>query len=135
MDVLLTALGIALQRWTGQDSSLITLEGHGRDWPGNALDLTRTVGWFTSLFPFELAVPGQNVGQKLLHLKDRLRSIPNKGIGYGLLRYVAGQQTGWDPSAGPKSASITLASSSTWASAGTDSSFPASRRDLRLIPI
>jgi len=102
MDVLLTALNIAVLRWSGAERALVTVERHGRDWPFDEHDLTRTVGWFTSLFPFELATAGADLGQTLHHVKDRLRSIPNKGIGYGLLRYVAEQPVGRDQLSAPQ---------------------------------
>ena len=53
-DLLLTALARALCDWTGDSTALIQLEGHGREDLFDTLDLTRTVGWFTSLFPVKL---------------------------------------------------------------------------------
>ncbi|HEX8087809.1 MAG TPA: amino acid adenylation domain-containing protein, partial [Blastocatellia bacterium] len=88
-DVLLTALAEAFARWTGSPSLVAELEGHGREEIIEGLDLSRTVGWFTSAFPVKLA-PGAafKPGDALKRVKERLRRVPNRGIGYGLLRYA-----------------------------------------------
>ncbi|WP_301292840.1 non-ribosomal peptide synthetase, partial [Paenibacillus tyrfis] len=91
-DLLLTALGLAVQDWTGQERLLISLEGHGReaDAIGLELDLSRTIGWFTSQYPVLLTVEGsQALGKQIKRVKEDLRRIPRKGIGYGILRYVS----------------------------------------------
>ncbi|WP_395603814.1 non-ribosomal peptide synthase/polyketide synthase [Pseudomonas sp. B21128] len=90
-DLLLTALARVIGRWSGQASTLIQLEGHGREELFGGVDLTRTVGWFTSLFPVCLtpaALPGDSIKQ----IKEQLRSIPNKGIGFGALRHLGDAQ-------------------------------------------
>lgn len=88
-DPLLTALGWALGRWTGTDSVLLDLEGHGREDIFDGVNLTRTVGWFTTLYPVRLEIdPTQKMGSILKSVKEQLRAIPNRGIGYGLLRYL-----------------------------------------------
>ena len=87
-DLLLTALARLLQRWTAQPGCLIQLEGHGREDLGDDLDLTRSVGWFTSLFPVRLQVPADWPGS-IKAVKEQLRRVPGKGLGYGLLRYLA----------------------------------------------
>ena len=87
-DVLLTALGRALQQWTGGDAFLIDMEGHGREDVFDGADLSRTVGWFTTVFPVRLELqPGSNEGQTLKSVKEQLRRIPDRGMSYGLLRY------------------------------------------------
>ncbi|OPA84560.1 hypothetical protein BFW87_29090 [Pseudomonas fluorescens] len=88
-DLLLTALARVVCRWTGHTSSVIQLEGHGREDLFEQLDLSRTVGWFTSLFPVRLT-PAADLGQSLKTIKEQLRGVPQKGLGYGLLRYLAG---------------------------------------------
>ena len=90
MDLLLTALGRALRQWSGGESTRITLEGHGREPPDDALDLSRTVGWFTSIYPFVLSGPGDDIGGQILGVKAALRDVPRKGLGYGILRYAGG---------------------------------------------
>ncbi|XWK88454.1 MAG: MupA/Atu3671 family FMN-dependent luciferase-like monooxygenase [Phormidium sp.] len=90
-DVLLTALVLVLSKWTNSNSVLFNLEGHGREDIIEGVDLSRTVGWFTTIFPVCVQLENtnkQNLGEVLKSVKEQLRSIPNKGIGYGLLRYL-----------------------------------------------
>ncbi|MFJ7109927.1 amino acid adenylation domain-containing protein [Pseudomonas sp. NPDC098740] len=86
-DLLLTALARAVCRWSGQGSTLIQLEGHGREDLFDDIDLTRTVGWFTSLFPLNL-MPSSDLGASIKTIKEQLRAVPDKGVGYGALRYL-----------------------------------------------
>ncbi|MGH8451033.1 amino acid adenylation domain-containing protein, partial [Pseudomonas sp.] len=86
-DLLLTALTRVIVRWTGDESMLIRLEGHGREDLFDEIDLTRTVGWFTSLYPLKL-VPTDSVAGSLKQIKEQLRAVPNKGLGFGALRYL-----------------------------------------------
>ena len=86
-DLLLTALAKVLCEWTGADSALVQLEGHGREDLFDDVDLSRTVGWFTSMFPVRLT-PGAGFESSIKGIKEQLRAIPDKGIGYGLLRYL-----------------------------------------------
>ncbi|WP_164076139.1 condensation domain-containing protein, partial [Stenotrophomonas maltophilia] len=69
-------------RWSGASSSLVQLEGHGREELFADIDLSRTVGWFTSLFPVRLS-PVADLGESLKAIKEQLRAIPDKGLGYG----------------------------------------------------
>jgi amino acid adenylation domain-containing protein/non-ribosomal peptide synthase protein (TIGR01720 family) len=89
-DVLLTALAQAFEQWTSRRRLLIDLEGHGREDIFDDMDLSRTVGWFTSIYPV-LLEPGEASSpvESLKAIKERLRSIPNRGIGYGVLRYLS----------------------------------------------
>ncbi|MGU2525158.1 amino acid adenylation domain-containing protein, partial [Pseudomonas aeruginosa] len=86
-DLLLTALARVICRWTGQVDALIQLEGHGREELFAEIDLTRTVGWFTSLFPLRLT-PAEGIAASIKGIKEQLRAVPNKGIGFGALRYL-----------------------------------------------
>jgi amino acid adenylation domain-containing protein/non-ribosomal peptide synthase protein (TIGR01720 family) len=89
-DVLLTALLQALIPWTGSRSMVIDLEGHGRESLFDDVDVSRTVGWFTTIFPVRLELPArEDPGSALKAIKEQLRRIPQGGIGYGLLRYKA----------------------------------------------
>ncbi len=91
-DALLTALVQAFAAWTGERALLVNLERHGRETLFEDLDLTRTVGWFTTITPVWLEVGAalSHPGEALKTVKERLRSIPQRGIGYGLLRYLSG---------------------------------------------
>ena len=93
-DVLLTAVVQAFGQWTGTYGLLIDLEGHGREDLFEDVDLSRTVGWFTTLFPVALSVEQSNgPGEALKTVKEQLRAIPHRGIGYGVLRYLSNQDT------------------------------------------
>ncbi|MGY9063719.1 non-ribosomal peptide synthase/polyketide synthase [Streptomyces sp. CAS3] len=88
-DVLLTALGRVLADWTGHGTVAVGLEGHGReDQLFEDIDLSRTVGWFTSLFPVALTVPPGDWGTALKTVKEQLRAVPDRGLGYGVLRHL-----------------------------------------------
>ena len=87
-DILLTALACALCEWGTRDSVLIELEGHGREDMFDSIDLSRSVGWFTSLYPVRLVPGGAESGTCLKAIKEQLRRVPNKGLGYGVLRYL-----------------------------------------------
>ncbi len=89
-DVLLTALLESFSQWTGEKSLMVDLEGHGREDLFEVIDLSRTVGWFTTLFPVRLE--GSKTGQlpeTLKSVKEQLRRLPNRGIGYGVLKYLS----------------------------------------------
>ena len=92
-DLLLTALARVLCHWSGQPSVLIQLEGHGRETLFDEIDLTRTVGWFTSAYPLRLtphtSEEAAELGASIKAIKEQLRAVPHKGLGYGVLRYLA----------------------------------------------
>ncbi|HEX5889007.1 MAG TPA: amino acid adenylation domain-containing protein, partial [Pyrinomonadaceae bacterium] len=87
-DVLLTALLDAISHWTGEQAILIELEGHGREDLFDDVDLSRTVGWFTTAFPILLETRDLSPIASLQSVKQQLRGIPRHGLGYGLLRYL-----------------------------------------------
>lgn len=91
-DILLTALGRAVWQWTGEENVLICLEGHGREEIIKSVNISRTVGWFTSIYPVVLNLPdSEDLSYHLKLVKENIRSIPNKGVGYGLLKYLANE--------------------------------------------
>jgi non-ribosomal peptide synthase protein (TIGR01720 family) len=86
-DILLTALTLAAGDMSGDYEFSFTLEGHGRE-DVIGLDVSRTIGWFTSIFPVFLKITNPNdLVCSINEVKESLRKIPNKGIGYGILRY------------------------------------------------
>lgn len=88
-DVLLTALVLTIAQWTCSTYLLVDLEGHGREELFEDVDLFRTVGWFTSVFPVLLKLEDSiNLGEALKSVKEQLREIPQRGIGYGILKYL-----------------------------------------------
>ena len=96
-DVLLTALGRVLSRWTGRPGVVVALEGHGREEILDRADLSRTVGWFTTEFPVALTLPANESdgpmnsdwGAALKSVKEQLRAVPHRGLSYGALRYLS----------------------------------------------
>ena len=91
-DLLLSALARVIGRWTGRSDTLIQLEGHGREDLFDDVDLTRSVGWFTSAFPVRLTT-SVDLGATLKQVKEQLRAVPEKGMGFGVLRYLADEPT------------------------------------------
>ncbi|RZD85687.1 condensation domain-containing protein, partial [Streptomyces albidoflavus] len=86
-DVLLGALGRVLNTWAGGPVT-VALEGHGREELFDDVDLSRTVGWFTTIYPVTLVVPDGPWGTALKAVRKTLRKVPVRGIGYGALRYL-----------------------------------------------
>ena len=90
-DVLLTALAQTLLSWAGVTSGNIQIEveAHGREQITSEIDVSRTVGWFTTTYPVNLQLDdaGDSI-DTLKSVKEQLRQIPERGIGYGLLRYL-----------------------------------------------
>ena len=88
-DILLTALAMSILQWTKKTSILINLEGHGREMIDANVDLSNTLGWFTSLFPVNLSLSNaSNIQSSIKEIKKNLDLLPNKGIGFGILKYI-----------------------------------------------
>jgi len=89
-EMMLNALTRTLCDWMRCESVLIDMEGHGREDIANELDVSRTVGWFTAVYPALLTVAGDSSSADMLKsVKEQLRAVPMNGIGYGLLRYAS----------------------------------------------
>ena len=78
-DVLVTALVRSIAQWTGQAAVRLELEGHGRDELFEDVDLTRTVGWFTTIYPVAVQLTGRGVGEDLAAVKMQLRAVRPAG--------------------------------------------------------
>jgi amino acid adenylation domain-containing protein/non-ribosomal peptide synthase protein (TIGR01720 family) len=92
-DILLTALGLTIKKIYGNINLLITLEGHGREEIIEGINIGRTVGWFTSIFPVVLDLSYENdLSRQIKEVKERLHQIPHKGIGYGILKYLTANE-------------------------------------------
>ncbi|MEO0539739.1 MAG: amino acid adenylation domain-containing protein [Cyanobacteria bacterium P01_A01_bin.105] len=92
-DVLLTALLQGMTKWTERSSLQLELENHGRDDFDGQLDLSRTVGWFTAIFPVQLTLPADpNPGAALMAIKEQLR-LPDRPLDYGVGRYLSAEET------------------------------------------
>jgi non-ribosomal peptide synthase protein (TIGR01720 family) len=97
LDALLSALLLSMTAWSGERTVLLDLEGHGREALFEDLDLSRTVGWFTSVYPVLLELPPAggwlaDPGTTLRAVRDQLARLPQRGIGYSLLRYLSGSE-------------------------------------------
>ncbi|MGW1715505.1 amino acid adenylation domain-containing protein [Streptomyces sp. NPDC002156] len=97
-DVLLTGLALAVADRQGSPHVVLDVEGHGREELAPGLELSRTVGWFTSLYPVHLDLTGVDVADALAagpaadlaaaRVAERLRELPDHGAGFGLLRHL-----------------------------------------------
>ncbi|HYE53806.1 MAG TPA: amino acid adenylation domain-containing protein [Chitinophagaceae bacterium] len=86
-DILLTALLLAVKKQYGHDSVMIDLEGHGREELHTRMNISRTVGWFTSIYPVLLEKKADKLSVIIRYVKETLRKVPNNGIDYLLLKY------------------------------------------------
>ncbi|CAM2069492.1 Amino acid adenylation domain-containing protein [Sulfidibacter corallicola] len=90
-DLLLSALALTICEWSDQPAFPVELESHGREAPLSEVDLSRTVGWFTAVYPLWLELPATtNLGRVLTAIKELRRAVPDHGIGWGLLRHRSG---------------------------------------------
>ncbi len=87
-NLLLAALAPSMGNWTGSDCIALNLEGHGREDLFGGVDLSRTVGWFTSIYPVRIHLPQGELAAVIKSVKEQLRAIPARGIGFGVLRYL-----------------------------------------------
>ncbi|MEC2273978.1 condensation domain-containing protein, partial [Bacillus subtilis] len=86
-DILLSALGLTMKEWTKGAKIGINLEGHGREDIIPNVNISRTVGWFTAQYPVVLDISEADASAVIKTVKENLRRIPDKGVGYGILRY------------------------------------------------
>ncbi|MBQ0988762.1 amino acid adenylation domain-containing protein [Micromonospora sp. H61] len=92
-DILLGAFSITMSRWTGRRETFVALESHGREDLGTGLDTSRTVGWFTGLYPVLITAEdhfADDPGAAVRSVKEQLRRVPDHGVPYGLVRYLTG---------------------------------------------
>ena len=88
-ELFLVALATAVREWSGQPSLLVDLEGHGREDLFDDVDLSRTVGWFTSMYPVRIAAdPSLPAEERVATARRQLRAVSFHGVGYGVLRYL-----------------------------------------------
>ena len=92
-ELLVTALLSVLHEWSLLDRICLGMEKHGRSAEILDLDVSATIGWFTSYFPVSLNVIKQaDLGDQIKSVKEQLRMVPNNGIGYGILKYLNQEQ-------------------------------------------
>jgi amino acid adenylation domain-containing protein/non-ribosomal peptide synthase protein (TIGR01720 family) len=137
-DILLAALGKTLCSWSETSKIVIGVEGHGReDIPGGT-DTSGTVGWFTNIYPLLLQVDTTNDNDELIKtVKEQLRRVPDKGLGYGVLKYIVKEETlqikkCWDVTFNYLGRLDNLAGESTWIK-GSGEGAEASRNEDQII--
>lgn len=92
-DLLLSGLGQALKKSFGMERSMIALESHGREELFNNVDINRTIGWFTSVFPVVIDMNySADTSRYIKEVKESLHKIPNKGVGYWILKHLTNQE-------------------------------------------
>jgi non-ribosomal peptide synthase protein (TIGR01720 family) len=92
-DILLCGLGYGVKKTFGNEKVLISLEGHGREDILPNIDINRTIGWFTTVYPVLLDMSHtDDLSLQIRSVKESLRQIPNKGIGFGILKYLTPQE-------------------------------------------
>ncbi len=103
-ELLIAALAKTLCGWSGQPHLQLDLEGHGREDLFDGVDLSQTVGWFASLYPVVLTpAPSPDMGATVKAVKEQLRAVPHRGIGYGVLRYLGNEPEAKALAARPRS--------------------------------
>lgn len=88
-DLLVTSLLRIIKEFTGNEDIIIEIEGHGRDEIYESVDVSRTVGWFTSIYPFYIKLARDDLAGQIKEIKEEIRKIPNRGIGFGILKYLS----------------------------------------------
>ncbi|KAB8167324.1 amino acid adenylation domain-containing protein, partial [Lysobacter maris] len=96
-EFLVAAVFAAVRRWLGVEALTVDMEHHGRDIDAIGMDVSETIGWFTTIFPLRLECPATDPETLICAVKEAVRAVPDKGVGFGLLRDIVG-----DPSLSQK---------------------------------
>ncbi|MCM3598086.1 non-ribosomal peptide synthetase [Metabacillus idriensis] len=86
IELILTALALCVQDWANLTDFTYEIENHGRHI--EHVDVSRTIGWFTVMHPLRIQIIENEIGKVISHVKEQIRKVPNKGIGYGVLKYI-----------------------------------------------
>ncbi|WP_459501590.1 condensation domain-containing protein, partial [Bacillus sp. C1] len=86
--LLITALALTIREWTNEEQIAVSLEGHGREEIIEGVNLSQTIGWFTSIYPAVFRLQSDELSYAIKLVKETLRQIPNKGVGFGILNYL-----------------------------------------------
>lgn len=87
-ELLVISLALTLNKQTANNEVMIELERHGREQINEFIDVSRTVGWFTSMYPTYFKIDNKNLEDNIKSLKEQLRSVPNKGFNYSIIKYL-----------------------------------------------
>ena len=85
-DLLVTALAKTVKEWTGLCEIVIEMENNGRNIEG--INVSRTVGWFTAIYPLKISISSADTGDQIKQIKESIREVPQNGVGYGILKYL-----------------------------------------------
>lgn len=91
-EILLAALEMALNYYNKKGKVLVNVEAHGREELLNNINITRTVGWFTSMYPIILNTSISNIPSHIKYIKNMMKEIPNKGFDFNILRFANGNK-------------------------------------------
>lgn len=87
-EALIIALVLTINKLNNKDEVIVELERHGRELINDYIDVSRTVGWFTSMYPAYFIVDYEEIDANIKSLKEQLRKIPNKGFNYSVLKFL-----------------------------------------------
>ena len=90
-DLLLSGLGLAVKELTNKEKVSVNLESHGREAVYKHVDIDRTIGCFTVMYPIVI-LANNDIKGLIIKTKEMLRKVPNKGLGYGVLKYISGTE-------------------------------------------
>ena len=90
-DLLVTALANTVNEWTELNEFLIEMENNGRNIEG--INVSRTVGWFTAIYPLKISLSNTDMGEQIKQVKESIREVPENGVGYGVLKYLTDADT------------------------------------------
>ncbi len=86
-ELLVCALAITIAEMNDSEDVIINLEGHGRNEIWKGMNLSKTIGWFTNMYPLRLLMNSKQMDERIKYVKEQMRTVPNGGIGAGLLQY------------------------------------------------
>ncbi|MDE5600735.1 MAG: hypothetical protein K2I60_03870, partial [Oscillospiraceae bacterium] len=87
-DLLIAALFMTIKDLTNQNDILISIEGHGREELFENIDISQTVGWFTTIYPIRMVLSNDSLRDSIIAVKEKLRNLPNNGLDFFLLKYI-----------------------------------------------
>ena len=87
-ETLIIALAEVIRNFTGNDDIIIEMESHGRTDTLNGIDISRTMGWFTVMYPVHLKMEENDLDSNVKSLKEQIRAVPQKGFNFGIIKYL-----------------------------------------------
>jgi non-ribosomal peptide synthase protein (TIGR01720 family) len=85
--LLIAALILALEEYYNENFSIIELENYGRNIDN--VDVSRTIGWFTAMYPVRFEIGSGDIGDVIKEVKEKIKKVPDNGIGYGVSKYLS----------------------------------------------